>query len=156
MLFSRAVSIHARSRAGDPINYREQCRRLSFNPRPLTSGRRTQATPVVPLPIVSIHARSRAGDSGAKTKDGRPVRFNPRPLTSGRRNTRWRVRSPPCFNPRPLTSGRQNQSNRARAKVRFNPRPLTSGRQSTHINKSAFQDVSIHARSRAGDVTWHE
>src|SRR3972149_3665191 len=58
------VSIHARSRAGDPFPSTHRSRRQRFNPPPPAAG--AGATFVVMIlsdsSVVSIHARSRAGD----------------------------------------------------------------------------------------------
>ena len=126
-------------------------------------------------PNVSIHARSRAGDRVAPPRLFQGLSFNPRPLTSGRRRTHRRGTRRRGFNPRPLTSGRHRRRYKPCLCKSFNPRPLTSGRpsdgrqdagalkfQSTPAHERATQrsasqrsnrNVSIHARSRAGDWT---
>ena len=170
----KKVSIHARSRAGDAGPVERTRPRGRFNPRPLTSGRRT------PMPTC-----------------GRWPCFNPRPLTSGRPSGQRTMRSGPMFQSTPaheratrrsggFAGGRGFQSTPAHeratitawaseyAQQSFNPRPLTSGRrgrggdnssdekfQSTPAHERATEilekidervAVSIHARSRAGDI----
>ena len=100
----------------------------------------------------STPARERA------TRDYRIVRsswrgFNPRPLASGRRRTAptggggSKFQSTPA---RERATGRRDGSPTRPA--RFNPRPLASGRRAAPACQPAGEEVSIHARSRAGDT----
>jgi len=129
--------------------------RISFNPRPLTSGR--------PSPT----GRSAGTDEFQSTPAHERATF-PQPLSPNiqlfqstpahERATWFLVRlspSLPCFNPRPLTSGRPTKSRNACRNWSFNPRPLTSGRPGARFERQRPPRVSIHARSRAGDRATH-
>ena len=146
----RWVSIHARSRAGDPRLLPIQPNSRCFNPRPLTSGRhqpissckgspKFQSTPAHERATrtavrstrrvdVSIHARSRAGD----------------PLPCVRRYALRLFQSTPAHE-------RATEAERAMEwREGFNPRPLTSGRPVAivqHAECAKFQSTPAHERA---------
>ena len=123
------VSIHARSRAGD---------------RPI----RRDAGPL----LVSIHARSRAGDGGRGGRRGGDASFNPRPLTSGRLLSvidaagDAQFQSTPAHERATLSAVDPGQENQ------FQSTPAHE--RATRIIRVEYagMEVSIHARSRAGDT----
>ena len=146
------VSIHARSRAGDLSSWQKRQGGKSFNPRPLTSGRRQ-------LPRFYI-CRQWFQSTPAHER-----------ATSSRRLLRSRLR---CFNPRPLTSGRRLNSNppigglwfqstpaheratrwqfQCPSTQRFQSTPAHERATCPHLSRPSRGLVSIHARSRAGDI----
>src|SRR5204862_273850 len=103
---------------------------------------------------VSIHARSRAGDLMTAANAGSPIGFNPRPLASGRQGTAdtggaglevssHAARQADARRPHPSIPS---------ARWSFNPRPLAGARRRWLAESLPPGHVSIHARSRAGDV----
>ena len=123
-------STPARERA---TGFRQLARYASrcFNPRPLASGR-PDCSP-----------------------DRSVVRgFNPRPLASGRL-ARYRARTgiDVGFNPRPLASGRPRSSVELTTCWKFQSTPARERATSPSSLNALMKNVSIHARSRAGDIS---
>ena len=80
---SSGVSIHARSRAGD-VARRAAIPYYWFQSTPARERATGWASHVLVENCVSIHARSRAGDRGPPGAPASRNGFNPRPLASGR------------------------------------------------------------------------
>ena len=147
----------------------------SFNPRPHACGRRSFITPFAFQVAVSIHARTRAGDLPPQVSRGSRPCFNPRPHACGRPcrergRSRWqrvsihaRTRAGDASATTCLTSSGSFQSTPARVRatlpslaaaavpLSFNPRPHACGRLWISHPIQKHLDVSIHARTRAGD-----